>query len=48
MMQAQLLSQRSRVFDHADPYAVSGYVNQHVGLLTHRYAHCSRMARRNL
>lgn len=31
MMHAQLLSQRSRVFDHADPYAVSGYVNQHVG-----------------
>ncbi|MCU1761608.1 AraC family transcriptional regulator [Pseudomonas sp. 14P_8.1_Bac3] len=30
-MQAQLLSQRSAVFDHADPYAVSGYVNQHVG-----------------
>ncbi|VVP58269.1 AraC family transcriptional regulator [Pseudomonas fluorescens] len=39
MMQAQLLSQRSRVFDHADPYAVSGYVNQHVG------NHCILMPR---
>ncbi|VVM96023.1 HTH-type transcriptional activator RhaS [Pseudomonas fluorescens] len=38
-MQAQLLSQRSRVFDHADPYAVSGYVNQHVG------NHCILMPR---
>ncbi len=38
-MQAQLLSQRSRIFDHADPYAVSGYVNQHVG------NHCIRMPR---
>lgn len=26
-----LLSERSRVFERADPYAVSGYVNQHVG-----------------
>ncbi|WP_439861915.1 AraC family transcriptional regulator [Pseudomonas sp. MBLB4136] len=26
-----LLSDKSMVFDHADPYAVSGYVNQHVG-----------------
>ena len=34
MMHAQLLSQRSTVFDHADPHAVSGYINQHVG--THR------------
>ncbi|PTT99372.1 AraC family transcriptional regulator, partial [Pseudomonas sp. HMWF031] len=39
MMQAQLLSQRSRVFDHADPHAVSGYVNQHVG------NHCILMPR---
>lgn len=39
MMQAQLLSQRSAVFDHADPYAVSGYVNQHVG------NHCILMPR---
>lgn len=39
MMQTQLLSQRSRVFDHADPYAVSGYVNQHVG------NHCILMPR---
>ncbi|WP_460141418.1 AraC family transcriptional regulator [Pseudomonas sp. S2_E01] len=39
MMQAPLLSQRSAVFDHADPYAVSGYVNQHVG------NHCILMPR---
>ncbi|WP_274610414.1 AraC family transcriptional regulator [Pseudomonas fluorescens] len=39
MMQAQLLSQRSAVFDQADPYAVSGYVNQHVG------NHCILMPR---
>ena len=26
-----LLSDKSMVFDHADPYAVSGYVDQHVG-----------------
>lgn len=39
MMHAQLLSQRSTVFDHADPYAVSGYVNQHVG------NHCILMPR---
>jgi AraC-like DNA-binding protein len=32
-----LLSERSRVFEHADPYAVSGYVNQHVG------SHCLRL-----
>ena len=38
-MQAQLLSQRSRVFEQADPYAVSGYVNQHVG------NHCLLMPR---
>jgi AraC-like DNA-binding protein len=29
-----LLNERSLVFNHADPYAVSDYVNQHVG--THR------------
>jgi len=39
MMQAQLLSQRSTVFDQADPHAVSGYVNQHVG------NHCILMPR---
>jgi len=39
MMHAQLLSPRSRVFEHADPYAVSGYVNQHVG------NHCILMPR---
>ena len=38
-MQAQWLSPRSRVFDHADPYAVSGYVNQHLG------NHCLLMPR---
>lgn len=27
----KLLSERSRVFEHADPFAVSGYINQHVG-----------------
>ncbi|MFJ3484386.1 AraC family transcriptional regulator [Pseudomonas sp. NPDC090202] len=27
-----LLSERSNVFERADPYAVSGYVNQHVGV----------------
>jgi AraC-like DNA-binding protein len=30
-MQPQLLSARSQVFHHADPHAVSEYVNQHVG-----------------
>lgn len=30
-MQSRLLSERSSVFHHADPYAVSDYVNQHVG-----------------
>ncbi|MDD1016214.1 AraC family transcriptional regulator [Pseudomonas rubra] len=30
-MSSQLLSERSRVFQRADPYAVSDYVNQHVG-----------------
>lgn len=38
-MDARLLSERSMVFDHADPYAVSGYVNQHVG------GHCIRLPR---
>lgn len=31
-MESPLLSERSRVFDRADPYAVSTYVNQHVGV----------------
>lgn len=31
-MESRLLSERSMVFDRADPYAVSGYVNQHVGV----------------
>ncbi|MCY1418414.1 HTH-type transcriptional activator RhaS [compost metagenome] len=38
-MDARLLSDRSVIFDHADPYAVSGYVNQHVG------GHCIRLPR---
>lgn len=36
-MDSRLLSDRSRVFERADPYAVSGYVNQHVG------SHCIRL-----
>lgn len=32
-----LLTERSKVFERSDPYAVSGYVNQHVG------AHCIRL-----
>ncbi|WP_375738764.1 AraC family transcriptional regulator [Pseudomonas boanensis] len=36
-MDNRLLSERSRVFERADPYAVSGYVNQHVG------THCIRL-----
>ena len=36
-MDSRLLSDRSRVFERADPYAVSGYVNQHVG------THCIRL-----
>ncbi|WP_437882266.1 AraC family transcriptional regulator [Pseudomonas sp. LRF_L74] len=36
-MSNSLLSERSRVFERADPYAVSDYVNQHVG------AHCIRL-----
>jgi len=39
IMQMPLLSQRSSVFVQADPYAVSGYVNQHVG------SHCIRLPR---
>lgn len=31
MMESHLLSDRSSVFQHADPYAVSEYVNKHVG-----------------
>lgn len=30
-MENCLLSERSMVFERADPYAVSGYVNQNVG-----------------
>lgn len=30
-MESRLLSESSRVFQHADPYAVSDYVNRHVG-----------------
>lgn len=37
LMKSRLLSQRSGVFERADPYAVSGYVNQHVG------SHCIRL-----
>jgi AraC-like DNA-binding protein len=36
-MEAHLLSERSMVFAQADPHAVSGYVNQHVG------SHCIRL-----
>ncbi|NBA93470.1 AraC family transcriptional regulator [Pseudomonas sp. R5(2019)] len=36
-MEARLLSERSLVFAQADPYAVSGYVNEHVG------NHCIRL-----
>jgi len=32
-----LLSERSQIFDRADAYAVSDYVNQHVG------SHCIRL-----
>lgn len=38
-METHLLTERSRVFVEADPYAVSGYVNQHVG------SHCIRLPR---
>lgn len=38
-MQMHLLSERSSVFVQADPHAVSGYVNQHVG------SHCIRLPR---
>ena len=34
-MQMHLLSERSSVFVQADPYAVSGYVNQHAVSYTH-------------
>lgn len=37
-MQTQLLSSRSQIFNHADPYAVSDYVNQHVG------THCIQLS----
>lgn len=36
-MNCRLLNEKSRVFAHADPYAVSEYVNQHVG------SHCIRL-----
>ncbi|MCY1283604.1 HTH-type transcriptional activator RhaS [compost metagenome] len=36
-MESRLLSERSSVFERADPYAVSDYVNQHVG------SHCIRL-----
>lgn len=39
-MDLPLLKEGSMVFDRADPYAVSGYVNQHVG------SHCIRLAKR--
>lgn len=39
-MQTQLLSARSQVFQHADPHAVSDYVNQHVG------NHCIELPKR--
>lgn len=38
-MESPLLSERSRVFDRADPYAVSTYVNQHVGVHHIRLPH---------
>ncbi|MHC6225718.1 AraC family transcriptional regulator [Pseudomonas sp. X10] len=38
-MESRLLSERSNVFRHADPYAVSDYVNQHVG------QHCIGLSR---
>ena len=34
-----LLNTKSRIFDRADPHAVSEYVNQHVG------AHCIQLPR---
>ena len=39
MMESHLLSDRSSVFRHADPHAVSDYVNQHVG------QHCIGLSR---
>lgn len=38
-MENRLLSERSSVFHHADPYAVSDYVNRHVG------QHCIGLSR---
>ena len=38
-MDISLLNEKSRIFAQADPYAVSDYVNQHVG------AHCIRLPR---
>ncbi|WP_283780535.1 AraC family transcriptional regulator [Pseudomonas abieticivorans] len=40
MMESQLLGERSQVFAHADPHAVSDYVNRHVG------NHCIVLPRR--
>ena len=39
-MNMPLLSERSEVFKNADPHAVSGYVNQHVG------SHCIHLPRK--
>ena len=36
-MDCRLLNEKSRLFANADPYAVSDYVNQHVG------SHCIRL-----
>jgi len=35
----RLLNEKSRIFERADPHAVSDYVNQHVGV------HCIRLPR---
>ena len=40
-MNMPLLSERSEVFKNADPHAVSGYVNQHVG------SHCIHLPRKD-
>jgi AraC-like DNA-binding protein len=40
-MNMPLLSERSEVFKNADPHAVSGYVNQHVG------SHCIQLPRKS-
>lgn len=38
-MNGRLLNEKSQIFAHADPHAVSEYVNEHVG------THCIRLAR---